>query len=222
MVVSNTFSQSYEKEERTGPGGKKNDFEKSRFRKPTLSKQREEMFVYLFKRFSNELSDAFDSVDLPELAQKTRDGILGVPPPIGIGEYIELNPISDSQMKECKKMSDYVFQYPSKKNANYLHDLVEIQLLQHAGSIKQEDVYKFKEAYERQRNVLDYVKDEEFGSAESQQGQGQGLGQGHGLGTEGIITTNTRLNPDYIYMLSVFFMFMQRGLKIPPSSLVMI
>jgi len=188
---------------------KKPAFEKGRIGTPSITQQRQEMFIYLLRRFSNELASASDLSGLTEIAQKFRDGILTVPPPIGIGEYIELKSITDSQMEECKKMADYVFKYPSSKYSNYLHDVIEIQFLQQAGSITKEDVYRFKETYEKQRSLLKVINEDQ-------------IKEDTGFDTEGKITGNARLNPDYIYMLSVFFMFMERKLKIPPSALVMI
>jgi hypothetical protein len=183
--------------------------EKARIRKPSLTKQREEIFVGLFKSFSKDLANASEAAGLTEIAQKFRDGILGIPPPIGIGEYIELDPISDAQMREAKRMADYVFKYPAMKNMAYLHDLVEVQLLQQAGAITAEDVYRFKEGYEKQRSILNYFNEDDAGDKA-------------GLDIEDKIPSDMRLNPDYIYMLSVFFMFLQQKLRIPPSGIVMI
>jgi len=173
------------------------------------TQQRRDIFTYLFSRFSDEISSACESAGLPEIAQKIRDGILSVSPPMGLGKFVELDPISNEQVRVSKQMSDYVFQYPEMKNASYLHDLVEINLLQHAGVISPEDAYRFKEVHDNSRNVLDYLNSDD-NEVESQKGIDSG----------GVITSDSRLNPDYIYMIVVFFMFLQMKLKIPSSGMV--
>jgi len=89
-----------------------------------------------------------------------------------------------------------------------MKDLVEIDLLQKAGSLNEEDVYKFKEAYESQKNAMDFIggDDDVF------------VSELPGIDTENKITNNTRMNPDYIYMLAMFFFFMQKSLRIPSMS----
>jgi len=186
--------------------------DKNIVKRQTLPKQRQQIFTYLLKRFSDELASASEAAGLTEIAQRFRDGILAVPPPVGIGEYIELDPITDDQMTESKRMADYIFQYPGPEYSNYLHDLVEIQLLQHSGGITPEDAFKFKETYERQRNVLNYID----------QDQPEYVTEQPGIDTGDQITGDACLNPDFIYMLSMFFFFMQRRLKMPPSGMMMI
>jgi len=184
---------------------------KTRPHRTSKEQQRKDIFAYLFTRFSDEIASACESAGLPEIAQKIREGILAVSPPMGLGKFVELDPISNEQVRASKIMADYVFNYPDMKNASYLHDLVEINLLQNAGVISPEDAYKFKELYENERDVLDYLNDEIVVDMENQKGIDSG----------GSITSDSRLNPDYIYMVVVFFMILQMKLKIPSSGMVM-
>lgn len=188
----------------------KHSVDRVRMPKATLSQKRTHIFTYLFRRFSEDLAAATESAGLSEISQKFRDGILGVPPPMGLGQYVELDPISNTQMGESKRMADYVFKYPDLRNAAYLHDLIEIQLLQKSGVIAPEDAYKFKEVHEQQKNVLDYLENEEAYDIDKQKG----------IDTGDTITTDSRLNPDYIYMLIMFFIFLQQKLRIPSSGMV--
>ncbi len=174
-----------------------------------LTQQRIAMFSTLLKKFSEEMAVASDTQGFTELAKAFRTGVLAIPAPFGIGKYIELDLISEDQMTESKKMAEYVIQYPGAEFANYHHDLIEIDLLQKAGGLTKEDAYRFKEAYESEKNVMEYLDDKEK----------MHIADVPGINTEEMITSDTRMNPDYIYMLAMFFFFMQKKLRIPPISL---
>lgn len=177
-------------------------------RKLSLIDQRRNMFRYLLQRFSDDLSSASDVAGFSDLAQQFRNGILSVLPPVGIGRHIELDPISDNQMIMARKMAEYVLKYPDEKYSNYHHDLVEVNLLQKAGSLTAEDATRFKQEFEVQNRLKNYMADDSEVVGDDSVG----------MDTGSTITGDKRLNPDYIYMLCMFFFFLQKKLRIPPSS----
>jgi len=181
--------------------------EEERIRKrKTISQQQKDMFRALLERFSSEMAAAAAASGLKELSQKFSEYILAKPIPMGLGEYVAFPSMGDDKLRLSKQMSDYILKYPDPRMANYNHDIVEINLLRSAGVLSDEDVYRFKENFERKKDVTEYLADDEF------------LGENFpGIETEGKITINDRMNPEYIYMLSVFFLYMYQGLGLPGS-----
>ena len=199
LIIQNAFHQEKAKEV----------LRPVRVTRQTLQQQRSTMFSLLLKRFSDEMAVASEAQGFNDLASAFRSGVLAIPAPFGISKHLELDSISEDQMRVSKKLADYVFQYPGPDFSNYHHDLIEIDLLQHSGGLTEEDAYKFKETYESEKNVMDYLDEKEKTY----------VAEVPGIETSGKITDDTRMNPDYIYMLAMFFLFMQKRLRMPPMSL---
>lgn len=176
------------------------DEEKAHVRKPSVTQQRKDMFIYLLTRFSEEAASAFENSGMNDIAAKMKSKILSVLPAYGIGTLMPLKPVLFPHINSVKIMVDYVWKHPDIKWGNYNHDLVEITFLNQAGEISSEDLYFIKSEYEKKKSIDDLLND----SDEIKEG----------MGTFDKITIDKKMNPSYLQMLSLFFHYYQIKLKI--------
>jgi len=176
-------------------------------RKIPLYQQRELTFRALLMRFSEELALAAQNDGMEELAGYFRGGVLAKPIPFGLGQYVDFDGVSNDQMMSASKMANHIWKYPDPKYQNYLHDLIEVNLLNASGAISQEDATSIKQRFEREKDISALYMNED--------GDGEEQGAYSGMESEGIINIDDRLNPDFIYLLSSLFVMLQRKMKVP-------
>lgn len=182
-IIKNQFEEYLRKgSEKTKPLDKKR----------SIHQKRNDMYRYLLNRFSIELANAANSVNLPDLAEKFNSGMLSKPIPIGLGRYIEFNPISVDNARTAKIMAEHVWKYCDSQWNNYNHDIIELTFLSKVGSISKEDFYRLRIEYEQNVNKE----------------------AGDGMNIENIVI-DKRLDSNYIYMLSMLFVFLESKLGIP-------
>lgn len=152
------------------------------------------MFSYLLRTFSEELASAAERNGLEQLAEGLRQGVLAKAAPVGIGKYMSFPELSTDQWMMARKMANYVSKNVEEGTKQYNHDLVEVVLLNAAGQLTKEDFYRFREKTEELKDVSRFMQEEEE--------ELEGYQQKIDYGIE--ILDDHRLNPDYIYMLSIF------------------
>ena len=104
-------------------------------------------------------------------------------------------------------MAEYVLKYYDMQWADYNYSLVEITLLNKAGQLTMEQIEDFKLEYEKEKDVVGFME----GEAEDDDIRHKGIDTGDA------ITFDKRINPDYLTMLSAFFLVMQVKIGIPVS-----
>jgi hypothetical protein len=195
QTLSESFSSYLEKQLQTSYVDVGDDFGQG---KQTKQQKLINMFSYLLRIFSEEMAIAAQNNELEDFANGLRQGILAKPPPLGISKYMYDPNISDDKWYLAQKLANYVVKNSDNKMKEYNHDLVEITLLNAAGQLTREDIYKFKEKVEEAKNVARFMEE----------GQADDIGGkiDHGI----TIMDDNRLNPEYIYMLSIFFVVLYR------------
>jgi len=173
--------------------------EKVHVKKPSLMHQRKDMFVYLLTRFSEEVAAAFENSGMHEIAQKFRSKILALSSLVGIGSFLQLKSLSYSQINSVKIMLDYVWKHSDIRWCNYNHDLMELTFLNQAGEISDEDFYSIKLENEKVKDIIG-VADETDDPYK-------------GIDAYNKISMDKKINPAYIQMLSLFFVYQQIKLK---------
>ena len=149
--------------------------------------------------FSNEISYAYESQGLTDISNAIRNGILAKPPHVGIDTILELNPISGDQINEAKLLAEQVWKKYDARWLNYNHDMVETTLLNKVGLISNSDFTQIIENYEKRKNAIDILdKTKDIPSWRSEMGE---------------IDVDQKMNPDYIYLLSLFFLYLFRKLS---------
>lgn len=168
-------------------------------KKISLYDKRFGIMRYLLNRFSRDLSAAALSSGLKEISNKFDSGILAKNANSGIGRMIEINPLSSYQYHTVIKMVDSAWNSPDPKYYDYNHDNIQLNLLRSAESIGSEDFYKIYEKYEENKDPLLNISSDKI----------------PGIDSLGKINNNVLLNPEYIHMLTVFFVEFQSRLNIP-------
>jgi hypothetical protein len=174
----------------------------SKTKKNTLIQKRTAMFLYLLNRFSNDISSACEIAGLHDLAAEFKKNILAKPIHAGIGRFIEISPLPPSNYSAARKMVDYCMGHSDIGLGDYNHDYIELHFLYYIGSISQEE---FGDIYRRHQEERDPIESIYSGSDNKISGIDSG----------GKITYNIRLDPNYLSMLSVFFVEFQSKLKLP-------
>ena len=190
-TIHNMFStQDYEEQERP----------QAHFRKPSITQQRKDMFIYLLTRFSEEIAAAFENAGMEEEAHKMRSKVLAISLKIGIGPFLKLRMLDFGQDNVVRRMVDYVWKHFDIRGAGYNHDLIELSFLNQAGEISSEDYNSIINKYEENKNVMDVFEpsDEPI----------------RGMNSFDKITIDKKMNPLYIQMLAVFFYYFQYKMKI--------
>lgn len=172
-------------------------------KKESIPQQKKNMFQYLLIKFSEEIANAASSSGLTDLANTIKDGALSKPAPVSLSEFINFNPASQDQIDLAKKLADFVAKNYDSRLDDYNHDIVQITLLGKAGQLTPEDIQQLKFNYEKQKNIVKYV--EEPGT------------KFPGIDPMDKITFDKRLNPDYLLMLSSFFVILQSKVGMPSS-----
>jgi len=166
------------------------------------------MFSYLLRTFSEEIASAAERNGLEQFANGLRQGILAKAAPVGIERYMSFPKLSGDKWKIARKLANYVAENTDDRFRQYNHDLVEIALLNVAGQLTKEDFYRFKEKTEEAKDVSRFMAEEEE------------LGEDQEKVDYGIeILDDNRLNPEYIYMLSIFLFALYQGVN-PGSSII--
>jgi hypothetical protein len=171
-------------------------------KKHTLVQKRTAMFLYLLNRFSSDIASACESAGLNDLAVEFKKNILAKPIHAGIDRFIELTPLPPNIYLAAKKMTDYCMSHSDIGLGDYNHDYIEINFLYYVGSISQDE---FREIYTKHQEERDPLSSIYSGTDDKMPG----------IDSKGKITYSTRLNPDYLSMLSVFFVEFQKKLKLP-------
>jgi hypothetical protein len=184
------------------------DIKEPATRKMNVRDQRFQMFKSLLSMFSEDIAKACEHVanesgntGFTDLASQFRNGILAKFIPDGLGQYIDFKSISNDKMRMAGQLALYAIKYCGSKYVQYNHDYIDVTLLRAAGEITEEDVKSFQDTFRKERSIEKMLTDE--------------TKPYQGLDTYGKITLDKRLNPDYIYMLSVFFVVMQAKMGVP-------
>jgi len=180
-----------------------------------ITQKRKNMFLLLLDRFSTELSAIAASQNLPEFSKALTTGILALPAPLGIGKYIDIGNLGRNQAALAKKLAGYILNYPDEKYFRQHHDLINIEALSSSGGMTKEDAYRFKEVFETNKNVTDLA-----GVTEGLSGAGVTEGVDEPLLPEGSIPNDSRMDPEYLIILSATFYWMQQRTKASPSVFI--
>jgi len=172
-------------------------------RKLTLKQKRLEIFTTLLKRFSYEMASVAEAAGMHNLSAAFNNGILATNPATGVGSYINIDTPSGAQGMAVNNMVNMVIKNPNPELINYYHDSMEINFLQVAGVIEEEDLQRFKSEYQNKMNQIKYIEDKSQGDTPVLED----------LNFDINITNDDRMNPDYIKMLSLFFYFMKYKLN---------
>jgi len=171
--------------------------------KRTVKQQKAEMFLYLLQRFSDELSLAAEQSGFLELASEFRSKILAKSLPYGLGQYLDFKDISDQQFKLSNNMAKQIMKHYDRLYWDYNHDLVDVAFLRASGILSEQDVMELRESFEKNKNIQNIMK---------------GVEDYPGIDTKNKVSIDRRLNTDYLYMLSLFFTFMQKQLDVPSMT----
>jgi len=167
------------------------------------SKTRKQMFLLLLDRFSKELSSIAGSQGLPEFSKALLNGLLVMPIPNGIGKYINMNYTSLSSANLAKKIASQILNYPDEKYFMQHYDLINLEAMSKAGVMTEEDAYSFKEVFETNKDMVDI-------SGVAGDGKDRLL-------PDDKLPKDSRLNPEYLMVVSLIFYFMQQKTKSSPS-----
>jgi len=182
----------------------RSSIEKIKTNRVTIKDKRRSMVRDLLTVFSNEISYAYESKGLVDISNAIKSGILAKPPHEGIDTILELNAISSDQINESKRLAEQVWKKYDERWLKYNHDMVETTLLNKAGLISNSDFAQIIGSYEKRKNPIDILDETKeippWGSE----------------GTE--IAVDQRMNPNYIYLLSLFFLYLFRKLSLSPLS----
>ena len=177
----------------------KSSIEKIKTNRLTINDKRRRMIRGLLMMFSNEIAYAYESKGLIDISNAIKSGILAKPPHDGIDTIMELNVISSDQINESKRLAEQVWKKYDERWLKYNHDMVETTLLNKAGLISNSDFAQIIDDYEKRKSPIDILdKTKEMPSWASE-------------GSE--IAVDQRMNPDYIYLLSLFFLYLFRKLS---------
>jgi len=173
-----------------------------KIKKPSTYTLRSNMMHYLLQRFSGEIANACMVSGLDDLASKFRGGILYKPPQSGIGTIMNLKPLSIRQIEVAKKIVDRPWKFSDMKWANYNYDYIDLVFLNNAGALSNEDFYAIQKEHGEKRDPKLYL-------SEPDGEQYPGIEKGEK------VNIDSRLNVEYLSMLSIFFVEFQSKLKIP-------
>lgn len=169
----------------------------------TTKQKKENMFLYLLQRFSEELAIAAEQSDLPDLASAFKENVLAKTLPYGLGQYLDFKQISNQQFVLAKNMAKNVLKNYESSFQNYNHDLVDAAFLHSAGILSKQDIIDLRKSFEEQKDIQKIMLSK---------------GDYPGMNLENKVSIDQRLNPDYLALLSLFFTFMQRKLSVPDVS----
>lgn len=169
--------------------------------KETIGSQRKKMFHFLLTRFTEEVSSAADSSGLNELASAVRSGALSKPANMSLSKVINLTKFDPNNVETARRLVDYVYKNYDPRMSDYNHDVVEVTMLNKAGSLTKEDIDQLRTKYEEKKDITKYLEEDDT--------------KYPGLDAGDMVTFDKRLNPDYLLMLSSFFVIFQMKLKMP-------
>lgn len=166
----------------------------------TISNQKTDMFKYLLSKFTDEIWNAAESNNFKDLAIDIRAGALAKPAPIWLSKFFVLND-QNSFLPISKKVADYVLKNYDMRMSDYNHDIIEMTFMSKSKQVSEEDIKKLKLQHEENKNVFEYLENEEK--------------KYPSIDLSSIINSNKRINPDYLFMLSSMFVFMQNKIGMP-------
>jgi hypothetical protein len=172
-------------------------------KKESIPQQRKNMFQYLLIRFSEDVASAADNSGLKDLANGIRSGILSKPVPAGLSRYLNFNNVDKSQIDIAKKLAEYIIKRYDPKFSDINHSIVETTIMGKAGVLTSEDIMQLKMKYEEQNNPTQYIEDS--------------TAKYPGMDTSSKITFDKRLNPEYLLILSSFFVILQAKIGLPST-----
>jgi hypothetical protein len=149
------------------------------------------------------MASVAEAAGMHNLSAAFNNGILATNPATGVGSYINIDTPSGAQGMAVNNMVNMVIKNPNPELINYYHDSMEINFLQVAGVIEEEDLQRFKSEYQNKMNQIKYIEDKSQGDTPVLED----------LNFDINITNDDRMNPDYIKMLSLFFYFMKYKLN---------
>jgi hypothetical protein len=166
---------------------------------PSIAQQRKNMMMNLLSRFSNDLASIFSTNGMMDEAEQFRSNIIAKLPANGIANIIKINPLTATQIDTSIWLLNYVWNHYDSRWANYNYDLIDVTLLNRVGAITNEELNSIKDEYEKNSD-LTLLTDEDKAKP--------------GMDTKNKFPLDKRMNPDYVHMLSLFFVSFMRKLGI--------
>lgn len=170
-------------------------------KKPNVVQQKKNMFQYLFVKFTEEIATVFEAAGFADIAEDVKNGALAKASSQKLSEYIQFGrPNQGENITAAKKMVDMVLKQYDSRWENYNHDLVDMFFMGRVGMLSKEQVTNLLVKYEEDKNVFDMLEDD---------------AKYPGIDISGLVTSDKRLNPDYLLMLVAFFVMMQKQIGMP-------
>ena len=172
--------------------------------KETIPQKRINMLRYLLTRFSDDIANAAASSGMSELAAAAKSGILAKPFNVGLNKYIKFENFDTSKIKNCERLAEYILKKPQYEFrwGDHNHDTIEMELMKYVGALTKEEMLDIITEYERAVDPMEKLQNEE-----------ETMYSGYNL--SGRISIDQRLNPDYLLLLSTFFVFLRNKAGLP-------
>jgi len=173
--------------------------------KISIQQKRVNMLQNLLTRFSDDTANAAESSGMSELATAIKSGILAKPFTAGLNKYINLIEYDSSDIIFCKKVVEYILKKPQYEEqwTDHNHDTIEMMFMNRSGNLSKEDMIKIIEDYEKKTNTINLIENIEDSSMHP------------GFDFSDKITVDKRLNPNYLFLLSTFFVILRSRAGLP-------
>ena len=196
-TIKNTYSPSVETEDAE-------EAVRRPVQKMTYKAKREMLYQNLLRRFSADVANAAVQYNYVEFANEIRSGILAMPFPLALGKHFDsadIPKLDDVDFRVSKRMAD---EFMNKADLRYeasLYDDAKTEFLLATGQITPETAHNLKIEMERQKayTQMHGEQDEELES----------------VGFKDKVPIEVELNPKYLYLVSTYFVMIQRYLKMP-------
>jgi hypothetical protein len=191
-ILIKLYNNQSQKDYKVFPSGKMN-----------LKTQRELMFKNISRRYSFDISNVANSQGLNDLADELKSGALLMPYPAILESYMGVYAFNNDDIKNAKKMADFFMLYTEPKYENYVYDMSKTEFLHAAEQLREEDYFELKMYVEKKKSLYSMMGEEDSEIESSK--------------LEEILSPQNELNKKYLFLVSTFFVFLQKYLKMPSS-----
>jgi hypothetical protein len=175
--------------------------DKKESQRKSIQDKRFDMYKALLYKFNDIVSSSAESSGLPDVAEAIKKGALTKIAAISLSNFFRFSGEQSGLLETSKKLADFVFKNYNPRMVDYNYSIIEGTLLSKSRQIKPEDLQMLKIKHEKEKNIMDYLED--------------GEKKYDSLDINSLITPNKHMNPDYLLMLSVMFVFIQKKLGLP-------